>query len=242
MSRAALPMPSLPPADQIWPQLTPDTAAAFVALIAGRRPDPRKFAVVDVNYYHRQSYGTAGSTKLTWFNTNISDGVCNFNQNILPPERPMLVKGIRLMPEDVDTDGTRIAGGSLIGFHATTPTQYTRAEEIRTVFQAGFVKVRFGDIEAVNAHGLTRFPPGAGIALDAALSTNSATTGVYQAVNLNNGAPHMLNQNVMSAPFAWLPGVPVTFETFWPTLLTVTAKFTLKAEMFGTVIIPLAAR
>lgn len=231
----------------LWPQLTPQTGEAFMQLAKGGLPDPNRYVVVNSNYYHRQAYGTAGANQLTFFNTQYTDGTCNLQGNTVPTERPMLLQNVRLTVQDVDVAGARIAAGSAFLWSATasatSPSPFLRAEEIRTILQAGRVTIRVGDLEIVNAFGLTRFPSGGGINADATSATNAAATGAYLGANVNNGIPAVFNQYTFAYPVPILPGVPITFQINWGTLLTATtAGFTLMAELAGPSLIPLASR
>jgi len=230
-----------------WPQLTPETAAAFMQVFRGIAPNPTKYLVVESNYYHRVAYAAAGQTSLTFFNVSYNDGVCNLQGNTVPTERPFWLKKIRITQQDITAAGAVQASNAAEAFQfgatasITIPLNVPRLEAMRTALMAGRVSLRVGDLEVVNAYSLYRFPSGGGPNADMSLSTATTATSLA-GISLNNGIPAVFNQYVLEYPIPVLPGVPITFNLNWASALAVTGGFTLMAELAGPSIIPLTSR
>lgn len=217
-------------AANIWPGVTAETAQEFTRIGRGLPvAQPNKFYQREERYYHVLDYATTGHTTLTFFSTaNQQDGVCNLNRGEVPTERPCWITGIGITPQDLTAAGAR-SGAQLT---ASAITAFARAEEIRTILQAGLLKLMIADRPVHEAQDLTQYPQDGGFSVGAT-SIAFATATNASAVPFTNGVPIAGNRMRFQAPIPLLPGKQVRLDLLWSQVLTVTTAFRIKVTLFG---------
>lgn len=172
-------------------------------------------------YYHCQAIGASLASSYTAFNVARAKGVTNIpQQGNFPNDQAYIIRSASVyITAGVSAAGAADAEGAQIGFHATAPTQDDLANWLIQVHQAGIFSLRVGDFQLIEAtRDLCHFPAGGGIDLQAALSSNSATTGAYQALYVQNGSPVCDNLFHM-IPYPAYAGSPVEATVEFPTAI-----------------------
>lgn len=221
----------------IWPGMTLATSVQFTRVGRGLPiSKPSQFAQVHVRYYHQVDYGTGGHTSLTFFNAGAQDHVSNVNNGTIPDERPFWLTGVCISWQDLTAAGARsgvqIASGNI--------NAYARAEEVRTILNAGLFNLTVGDRKIIEAQDLTHFPADGGFHVGGVSISHAAATA-SAAVPFNNGAPIAGNRFRLPAPYPILPGKPIRGLITWPQALSVTVAGRLRVELVGESIMPLNA-
>lgn len=235
-SAIALKAPA-PRAAVSWPGLTPATSQEFSRIGRGLPvSEANKYAQRQERYYHILDYATGGATLLTFFNVGATDGVCNLNQGEVPNERPFWLHGLSVTWQDFTAAGAR-SGKQLDG---AAITSIARAEEVRTILQAGLLKIQVGDRPIFEAQDLTHFPSDGGFYVSAGfVSYASATAGSI--APFNNGEPIAGNRFEFRRPWPVLPGKRIRIDLSWLSALSVTTAGRIKIELIGESVVPLNA-
>jgi hypothetical protein len=219
----------------LWPGISGATAAEFNRIYR-KQPvsNPSKFVERSERFYHIVDYATTGHTALTFFNAAKNDHITNLNNGEIEAERPFLLDGICVTFQDLTAAGAR--SGAQISTSAITSA--TRAEEVRSILQAGLLKLSVSDREAFQAQDLTHFPSDGGFDIGAA-SISFATATASSIVPYSNGAPVVGNRFKLDRAWPVLPGKRLKVELLWPQLLTITAAGRIKVEVVGRSVQPL---
>ncbi len=212
--------------------------AAIDDIIGTGRLAPERAGYVDIlpgEFYHRQTYAAAGQGSLTfWSNAQAQPIISNWPSAGLPSAKPFVLMGLRFCYDPLDSAGARIS--NQVGL-AASASPITNGEELRTIFAGGIVDFSVLNQKKVDGvFGLNRFPQGAGSSFDVASAT-TATTTTYNAASFTNGVPMKGNEWRFPVPMVIGPNTTISSTVTWPTVLSVTAAFTLRAEMFGVVLL-----
>ena len=183
---------------------------------------PGQFEGVRQSLYDFQIYPTAGSTQLTFFALPQGQGVSSHTGNAanpkglwdtnmeqagsLPNPKSFLVESIELYfePGSVATAATYTT--QVVFSFVAVPTNAVpisagAANDVDIVRKSGYLEFFIGSKAYLQEAPLGRFPPKVQMGLDAAVSSNSATTGAIAAVSAKmTGRPYFLNPPVFLAP------------------------------------------
>jgi hypothetical protein len=236
MSRVAA-MTAMAAGAALWPGISGSTANEFNRIYR-KQPvsNPAKFAEKSERYYHVVDYATTGHTMLTYFNAAKVDHVCNISQGEIENERPFLFDGLCLTFQDLTAAGAR-SGSQL---DTASIAAATRAEQVRSILQAGLIKVYVGDRPIFEAQDLTHFPSDGGFDVGAA-SISFASATASSLVPYSNGAPVAGNRFKFDRPWPVLPGKRLKVELLWQTALTIAVAGRIKVELVGRSVAPLNA-
>lgn len=217
-----------------WPGLSGETDKQFTLLYQRKQISAiQQYAQRHERYYHVVDYATTGHTSLTFFNVGATNDVCNMNNGEVPTERPMLLTGLCITPQDLTSAGAR-SGAQ----YATSAAPLTRYEEWRSILQAGRVVISIADRPIFEAQDLTHFPSDGGLCNFSAVSTQ-ATAALGSLVSYNNGAPIAGNRHRFPAPWPILPQKKITVTLYWSQVLTITTAGRIKVELVGESVAPL---
>lgn len=221
----------------LWPGLSPATAQEFSRIGQGLPIlNVNKFYQEHSRFYAVQDYGTAGHTSLTFFaNQQAQDGVCNLGQGEISIENPFWLTGICITFQDLTAAGAR-SGAQADAAAAGTPL--TRFEQIRTILQAGLLKLQIAGRPVFERQDLTGFPQDGGYVASTALNTFAAATN-SSLVACTNGVPLAGNRFQFTKPLAVLPQKRVRVDCLWQSALSITTAGRLKVELVGETLKPL---
>lgn len=224
-----------------YPGWNNQVAKAFQAYGRGEDIDRNVLNVEDVIFSHRIVFPAAGTTKTFKFFQGSSSDIFTTNwpaNNQLPPDNAFWCKGIGFHVElNADIAGDEVAGGEAYDFHATAPTAGDLALAVAGILDAGVVTFKVGNQVRARGPGLSAFPGGCGPFLAAALASNSATTGAYQAMFVNNGVPGQ-NYRPFDRPQHILPQKDVLIEWNLSATRALAVPIIVRAMMFGNLIYP----
>lgn len=258
MPPAAAPMIRAPRPAQAraqWPGLSVPGTAAANDVMNGRLPDPNRWRVRRHKFYHRVDYAAAGATSIQLFNVAPSDFICNMPaQGQLGAEQFFKTMAIRIVPE---TGITSAANGATTtnavgtdaanGHQSTTRTSALTTvdtvagvlEDLRQVFAAGSLTIKYGDQPVVDAQfGLHNFPAGSMPTADLAYSAGQAANTTLLSAIFKNGEASNTNGWFLTPAVPLLPQKPVRGELRWQTAVAVSDAFVLRIELEGILLTP----
>lgn len=180
------------------------------------------FEGVRQSLYDFQIYPTAGATQFTFFalprgqglsshtgNANAVKGLADTNMDSagqLPNPKSFLIESIEIViePGAVATANTFTVIGAF-GFIAVptaqAPVQVGAVNDMNILRQSGWLELFIGSKAYLQEAPIGRFPPKTNFKLDAAISSNSATTATVGVANAQlAGRPYYLNPPVFLAP------------------------------------------
>jgi hypothetical protein len=183
---------------------------------------PGQFEGVRQSLYDFQIYPTAGLTQFTFFALPQGQGVSSHTGNAanvkglwdtnmeqagsLPNPKSFLVESIELFfePGSVATAAT-FTTQVVFSFVAVptnqVPISAGAVNDIEIIRRSGFLQFFIGSKAYLQEAPLGRFPPKTQLTLDAAVASNSATTGAIAATSGKmTGRPYFLNPPVFLAP------------------------------------------
>jgi hypothetical protein len=229
------------------------TAADFNAR---RVTNPSQSEVIRQRLYDFQLYPTAGVSQLTFFQNPIGTGittalgatvgsaktVADTSQELagtLPSGKAFLIESIEVVffPGSVSTANTYTvaAPGQ---FSATASTALLlQASDVNTIYQAGVLELNILSKNYVRETPLLSFPPKANYNLDAAVATNSATTGEVASINMRAaGRPYFVEPSIALQPAVnfevviKFPGVVATPSGFNGRIGVILDGYTMRAS------------
>lgn len=235
MSRMGTAM--LAAAATLWPGISGSTAGEFNRIYR-KQPvsNPSKFAEMSHRYYHNVDYTAGGHNLLTFFNVGRTDHICNLANGEIENERPFLFDGLCITFQDLTAAGAR-SGSQL---DTASIAAATRAEQVRSILQAGLLKVYVGDRPVFEAQDLTHFPSDGGFDVSAG-SISFATATASSLVPYSNGAPVAGNRFKFDRPWPVLPGKRLKVELLWAQALSIATPGRIKVELVGRSVAPLNA-
>ncbi len=221
----------------LWPGLSPATAQEFSRIGQGLPIlNVNKFYQEHSRYYAIQDYATTGHQSLTFFaNQNANDGVCNLGQGEISTENPLWLTGLTVTFQDLTSGGVR--SGAQASASAQN-TALTRFEEIRTILQAGLLKLFISGRPVFERQDLTGFPQDGGYVAHSVANT-FATAANSCLTSATNGTPLAGNRFQFTKPLAVLPQKKVKIDILWQNLLTITTAGRIKVELVGETLKPL---
>jgi hypothetical protein len=216
-----------------WPGMSPETSRQFTRLGANLPVDDvNKFVQTHKRYYHVVDYATTGHTSLTFFNAPKQDHICNLQNGSIPEEQPVWCTGLCVTWQDLTalSSGSPSVTRSGVFSSASATTPFTRAEEVRTILQAGSLYLQISGREVLDVQDLTHFPSDGGAFAPATSISFAAATNAGSSILLN-GAPIAGNRFRFTAPWAILPGQVVKCVLSWQTALSVSTAGRFKVEL-----------
>jgi hypothetical protein len=193
------------------------TAADFNAR---RVTNPNQSEIVRQRFYDYQLYPTAGVAQLTFFSQPVGQGITtalgavagtgktlwdtNLElPNTLPSGKAFMIESIEVLffPGSVSTANTySIVAPNL--FNATAANAVlAQLSDVNTIYQAGMLELNILSKNYLRETPMIAFPPKANFQLDAAISSNSATTAEIAAVNMRAaGRPYYIEPTIALQP------------------------------------------
>ena len=188
---------------------------------------------VDQPLYHLQSYGTAGATLFTFFNTAQTGnfGITNMdNQSILPKGKRFMVFGI----------GVAFLGGQAPVQNGTSTTLASYLNDARSVIEgSGWIDLTILDKSYLKESPLSRCPAGIGLFTGAGgiqATQASAADGLRQVSYGSNGVPALGNVRWLSVPIPIPEQVRFSVTANFNTAVTVGTAGTLGVWLLGRMI------
>lgn len=216
-----------------WPGMSPDTSAEFTRIGMGLPvSNANKFVQATKRFYHVVDYATGGHTSLTFFNSPKIDHICNLQNGSIAEEQPVWLTGVCVTWQDLTalSSGSPSVARSGVQLNGAAITSIARAEEVRTILQAGLLNLQISGREVLDVQDLTHFPSDGGFFVPSAfVSYASATAG--SAAPFCNGFPVVGNRFKLTSPWAILPGQLVKCVLGWQTALSVTTAGRIKVEL-----------
>jgi hypothetical protein len=193
------------------------TAADFNAR---RVTNPNQSEIVRQRFYDYQLYATAGTTQLTFFSAPVGQGLTtalggtagtaktlwdtNLElPNTLPSGKAFMIESIEVLffPGSVSTANTYTIASPVL-FNATAAAAVSsQLADVNSFYQSGMLELNILSKNYLRETPLLAFPPKANFNLDAAVSSNSATTALNGAVNMRAaGRPYYLEPTIALQP------------------------------------------
>lgn len=193
------------------------TAADFNAR---RVTNPNQSEIVRQRFYDYQLYPTAGVAQLTFFSQPVGQGITtalgavagtgktlwdtNLElPNTLPSGKAFMIESIEVLffPGSVATANTyTIVNPNLFNANAANAV-LAQLSDVNTIYQAGMLELNILSKNYLRETPLIAFPPKANFQLDAAISSNSATTAEIAAVNMRAaGRPYYIEPTIALQP------------------------------------------
>lgn len=186
----------------------------------GRVSNPNESEVIRQTLYDWQLYPTAGQSQLTFFSTQIGQGITSAIGGTVGAGKSQwdtnmnlggqLPSGMAFMAESIEV---HFLAGSVATANTYTPANISlfaavavatvagQLNDVNTVLQSGILELNVLQKNYLRETPLFRFPPKSGIDHSSALSTNSATTSEIAAVNGRaGGRPYYLDPVVTLQP------------------------------------------
>lgn len=184
---------------------------------------PGSAEVVRQSLYDFILYPTAGATSFTFFQNPIGQGLSSHPGNAnnvkgpgdtnmesagqLPSPKMFLATSVEVVfyPGSVNTANTftpQVQSTFIaVPVAGTAPISLGAVNDMNFVLQSGWLNFFVGSKTYLNEASLVRFPPKARFELDAAVATNSATTGsIGVASGKAGGRPYYLDPPVLLVP------------------------------------------
>jgi len=182
-----------------------------------------KYRIIPVQYYHRQVYTSATTTKLTFFkgaNNNTNQMTTNLADGKVAQDVAVWVTSFGFRVLDVSAAGVFT---SLISQIPTTPTQagLDNVVNVAKVLSVGEWTARIQNQQVGYGIGLDLLPAGGGADIQGVGVVNGAS-GI--AAMLGNGAPFADSKGTFSAPLALVPDRQFEIEVNWPAAFTLTGN------------------
>lgn len=193
------------------------TAADFNAR---RVTNPNQSEIVRQRFYDYQLYPTAGVAQLTFFSQPVGQGITtalgavagtgktlwdtNLElPNTLPSGKAFMIESIEVLffPGSVSTANTySVVAPNL--FNATAANAVlAQLSDVNTIYQSGMLELNILSKNYLRETPMIAFPPKANFQLDAAISSNSATTAEIAAVNMRAaGRPYYIEPTIALQP------------------------------------------
>lgn len=213
------------------------TAADFNAR---RVTNPGQSEIVRQRFYDYQLYATAGTTQLTFFSAPVGQGITSALggtagtsktlwdtnlelPNTLPSGKAFMIESIEVVffPGSVSTANTYTPVGQSV-FNANAAASVAgQVNDVNTFYQSGMLELNVLSKNYLRETPLLSFPPKANFALDAAIASNSATTGEVGAVQGRAaGRPYYISPEIALQP-------AVNFEVVlkWPAAVATPSGF-----------------
>jgi len=202
-----------------FPSLPPEHEAEFWNMRwANRVNQTDKYRIIPVEYYHRQVYTSASTTKLNFFkgsNNNTNAMTTNLPDGKVPQDMAVWLTSFGFRPLDVSAAGAFTA---IISQTDTTPVQ-ANLQSITAVWKMLSVAewtARIQNQQVANGFGLDLLPAGGGPDIQGLGSITSPGLVAYG----NNGAPFAQAVREFSAPIALVPDRQLDIECNWPAAFT----------------------
>ncbi len=196
--------------------------------------------IIRQRFYDYQLYPTAGSTQLTFFSSPVGQGLTSavggtpgtpktlWDTNLelggtLPSGKAFMVESIEVffMPGSVSTANTFTLIKPL-EFNATAAaTVAGQLADVNSFYNSGMLEFNVLSKNYLRETPLIAFPPKTSFNLDAAISSNSATTAVNLAQNMRaSGRPYYISPEIALQP-------AVNFEVVlrWPAAVATPSGF-----------------
>lgn len=189
---------------------------------ANRVNDTQRFRIIPVQYYHRQAYTSAATTKLTFFkgaNNNNNPMTTNLTDGKVAQDVAVWITSWGFRPLDVSAAG---AFTTLISQTNTLPVQ-AELQNITNVAKVLSVAEWTARIQSQTVGfglGLDLLPAGGGPNIEGVGTITSPGMAAY----LNNGAPFADAAKQFSAPIALTPDRQFEMEVNWPAAFTLTGN------------------
>jgi len=158
-------------------------------------------------YYHRQNYGTGGSTLFTFFNAQYADHTTNLPQpGQIPADSVFLLDRILIdiHPNEASTSAATIAAATHV---AAALGSMVDTYELSQIADNGLVRVKHGDRIVAEAYGLKHFGMGSGPGITGSVSINAAHGNLSRLANTVDKEPGW------KVSPAWEIGPQRTFST-----------------------------
>lgn len=213
------------------------TAADFMA---ARVTNPGQSEVIRQRLYDYQLYATAGVQQLSFFQQPIGSGITtaaggtvgaaktqwDTNMNLggqLPSGVQYLAESLEVhfYPGSVNTANTFTTSTTTFFAAAAAATVGGQMNDVNSFYLSGMLELNVLSKNYLRESPLICFPPKAWYALNAAVASNSATTGeVGAGVNKVDGRPYYLEPRVLLQP-------AVNFEVLlkWPAAVATPSGF-----------------
>jgi hypothetical protein len=193
------------------------TAADFNAR---RVTNPGQSEIVRQRFYDYQLYPTAGVTQIAFFQQPIGQGLTTalggtagtgktvFDTNLelggtLPSGKAFMIESIEVIffPGSVSTSNTYTLASPAL-FNATAAAAVSaQLADVNSFYQSGLLELNILSKNYLRETPLIAFPPKANFNLDAAYSSNSATTATVGAVNMRAaGRPYYIDPTIALQP------------------------------------------
>ena len=229
------------------------TAADFNAR---RVTNPSQSEVIRQRLYDFQLYPTAGVSQLTFFQNPIGTGittalgatvgsaktVADTSQELagtLPSGKAFLIESLEVVFFPGSSASANTYAVAAPGqFSATASTALLlQASDVNIIYQAGVLELNILSKNYVRETPLLSFPPKANYNLDAAIATNSATTGEVASINMRAaGRPYFVEPSIALQPAVnfeiviKFPGVVATPSGFNGRIGVILDGYTMRAS------------
>lgn len=219
----------------VWPGMSAAVGQEFSRIGQGLPVSrPNLFQQKHERYYHCVDYATGGHQQLTFFTAQQQDHITNLPAGEVPTERPMWLTGICITFQDLTalSSGSPSVARSGAQMSASAITSIARAEEVRSILQAGLLKLTVADRVVHESQDLTHYPS------DGGFYVHSGFVGFASATNASiapysNGEPIAGNRFRFPQPYAILPGKKLRVDLFWQTALSISTAGRIKVELVG---------
>lgn len=213
------------------------TAADFNAR---RVTNAAQSEIVRQRFYDYQLYATAGSTQMTFFSQPIGQGVTSavggtvgapktlWDTNLelpstLPSGKAFMIESIEVffMPGSVATTNTFTLVKPLEFAAAAAATLGGQMADVNSFYNSGMLELNILSKNYLRETPLLAFPPKTAFGLDAAISSNSATTAANIVQSMKaTGRPYYISPEIALQP-------AVNFEVIlkWPAAVATPSGF-----------------